>query len=60
MSQKIPAIVATTEGASLIVEDGVTGFIVERDASSIADAIKKLYLNESLRERMGCESRTKY
>ena len=59
MSQKIPAIVANTEGANLIVDDGKTGFIVERDASSIADAIEKLYLNESLREKMGCKSREK-
>jgi glycosyltransferase involved in cell wall biosynthesis len=59
MSQKIPAIVANTEGANLIVDDGLTGFIVERDASSIADAIERLYLNESLREKMGCKSREK-
>lgn len=59
MSQKIPAIVANTEGADLIVDDGLTGFIVERDAPSIADAIEKLYLNESLRKKMGYKSREK-
>lgn len=59
MSQKIPAIVGNAKGSDLIVDDGLTGFIVEREPASIANAIEKLHISESLREEMGSKSRTK-
>ncbi|EHQ56706.1 glycosyltransferase [gamma proteobacterium HIMB55] len=59
MSNRMPAVVANTEGADLIVDDGLTGFVVERDAADIASAIEKLYVSALLRDKMGEASRDK-
>jgi glycosyltransferase involved in cell wall biosynthesis len=49
-----PVVVANVGGLPEVVEDGVTGFVVEpRNAKQTANAIEKLVLDESLRRRMG-------
>ncbi len=49
-----PVVVANVGGLPEVVEDGVTGFVVEpRNPEQTANAIEKLVLDESLRRRMG-------
>ena len=59
MSQKIPPIVIDTDGSHLIVDNNQSGYIVEKTAVMIADAIEKLFTNKSLIKDMGVKSREK-
>jgi len=61
MQSGIP-IIATVEGAiSDIVDDGVTGFLVDKSSpAAIAEKIQILIDNPALRKRMGIAGRKKY
>lgn len=49
-----PVVVSNVGGLPEVVEDGVTGFVVEpRNSEQTANAIEKLVLDESLRKRVG-------
>jgi len=55
-------IISTTEGAiPEIVDEGQTGFLVpQKDVSALADKMKQLLLDKSLRIRMGAAGRKKF
>ncbi len=54
MSCGKPMVATRVGGIRELVEDGMTGFVVERgDAAAIADGILKLVADPALRERMG-------
>ena len=58
MSAAVPPIVTNSGGSPELVEDNVSGIVVPvRDSQSIADAIKKLYFDKSLRKSMGQRAR---
>ena len=59
MSQRIPPIVANTEGSDLIVDHEVSGLIVDRNCNDIAKGIERLYLDKALIDTMGKKSREK-
>jgi len=61
MQFKLP-VIATKEGAiPEIIDDGITGFLVEKDSpDQIADKIEILKKNPSLLETMGKAARKKY
>jgi glycosyltransferase involved in cell wall biosynthesis len=49
-------IIATREGAALdLIEDGVSGFFVERDSADIAQKLDRVAADARLRESMGLE-----
>lgn len=53
-----PVVVSNIGGLPEVVEDGVTGFVVERkDAAAAAEKLEKLVLDADLRERMGSAGR---
>lgn len=60
--EKGVACVSTIEGGIRdIIDDGVTGYVVEReDAQAAADAIEKLILNPELCKQMGAAGRRKF
>jgi glycosyltransferase involved in cell wall biosynthesis len=49
----LPMVVTRTSGTSQIVVDGDNGFVVERSAAAIADAVTKLAGDPALRTQMG-------
>lgn len=55
MAAGIPPIVSADvdPGARLIVEDGVSGYVVEREPQRVADAITRLLRDEALRQELG-------
>jgi glycosyltransferase involved in cell wall biosynthesis len=57
MREGLVPIVADVEGSDLIVEDGVSGFIVPRDAAAIAEKIRLLLADPDLRARMSQSAR---
>ena len=58
MSAAVPPIVTNSGGSPELVEDNVSGIVIPvKDSQAIADAIKKLYLDESLRTSMGQKAR---
>ncbi|HLU49501.1 MAG TPA: glycosyltransferase [Planctomycetota bacterium] len=57
MAAGVVPIVADVDGADLIVEDGVSGFLVPRDANAIAERVRLLLEDEPLRRRMAMEAR---
>ena len=58
MSAAVPPIVTNSGGSPELVEDDVSGIVIPvKDSQAIADAIKKLYLDESLRKSMGQKAR---
>ena len=58
MSAAVPPIVTNSGGSPELVEDNISGIVVPvRDSQSIADAIKKLYFDKSLRKSMGQRAR---
>lgn len=61
MQFQVP-VVSTMEGSiSEIVEDGVNGFLVAKnDPVGLAERIRTLMINRSLREQMGKEGRKKF
>lgn len=49
-----PVVVSNAGGLPEVVENGVTGYVVpKKDPESAADAIEKLVVDKSLREKMG-------
>lgn len=59
LASGLPVVVTDTGGSQELVETGVNGFIITRDQRAIAEAVKKLLTDESLRRRMGVASRTR-
>lgn len=61
MSYGLPCI-STNEGAvSDIIDDGVTGYVVERNkVQQLADKMELLIVDANLREAMGCAGKKKY
>jgi glycosyltransferase involved in cell wall biosynthesis len=59
MAMGVVPIVANVEGADRIVEHGVSGFIVEKDATQLASRILELLQDDALRQRMGAAAREK-
>lgn len=54
----LPVVATDIQGIPEIVQHDVTGYLVPpNDLSAAADAMKKLILDSSLRERMGCAGR---
>lgn len=52
------AVVVTRRGMlPELVKDGVSGYVVDEDSSSLSEALLELLRNEALRERMGAEAR---
>lgn len=61
MSLEIPAVATRVGGNPEIIEDGVTGMLIEPDmASPFATAIDKLYQDPVLRQRMGKAARQRF
>ncbi len=61
MSLEIPAVVTRVGGNPEIVEDGVTGMLIETGMSSpFALAIEKLHQAPDLRQRMGKAARQRF
>ena len=52
----VPSVTTAVGSASEVVIDGVTGFVVEPDASALAEALVRLLADES-RAEMGAEAR---
>lgn len=53
-----PAVTTDTSGCNEIIRDGVNGFLVPvRDAFALANALEKLIVDASLREKMGALGR---
>lgn len=59
MERSVPAIVADVDGAERIVEHGVDGLVVPREADAIAAAILALLKDETMRVKMGAAARQK-
>ncbi len=58
MSVGIPVVATDVDGFKEVVNDNVTGFIVQKkNPLKIANGLKKLVLDEKLREDMGLKSR---
>lgn len=59
MAMRVVPIVADVEGADLIVEDGVSGFVAPRDARALAARIIELLDDPARRARMGAAARAR-
>jgi glycosyltransferase involved in cell wall biosynthesis len=57
MAAGLPAVVADAPGVTECHIDGVTGFVVARDADSLAASIARLLSDPELRQRMGTAAR---
>jgi glycosyltransferase involved in cell wall biosynthesis len=57
MAMGVVPIVANVEGADLIVENDVSGYVVERDSVQIAEKIIALLRNDELRRKMAQAAR---
>jgi len=53
----LPAVVTNTSGAQEIVDDGVTGVVCDPEMDALGEAIKRLLIDEQLREKMSYEAR---
>jgi len=53
MARSLPVVVTRSGGLHEIVEQGVTGFIVEKEARALRDAVEALVTDPVLRTRMG-------
>lgn len=61
MQHKLPVVTTNEGGVEDIIEDGVNGFVCEKqDATSVADRLIRLITDESLRTRMGEAGYEKY
>lgn len=61
MQHKLPVVTTNEGGIEDIIEDGVNGFVCEKqDAPSMADQLVRLIMDESLRTRMGEAGYEKY
>ncbi|MBW2056318.1 MAG: glycosyltransferase family 4 protein [Deltaproteobacteria bacterium] len=59
MAMAKPAVVARRGMLPELVEDGETGFVVEDTPDNLLAALRKLILDENLRDRMGRAARSK-
>lgn len=57
LASGLPVVVTDTGGSSELVTEGVNGFIIERSAAALKEALKKLISNEPLCATMGQASR---
>ena len=58
MAYSVPPVVTSAGGSPELVVDGDCGFVVPpKDAAALTGAIRKLYDNRDLRERMGAAAR---
>lgn len=58
MAMEVPVVVTNTDGFKEVAVDGSTGFIVSKgNVDEIANALKKLIVNKSLREKFGKNGR---
>jgi glycosyltransferase involved in cell wall biosynthesis len=53
MARRLPAVVTKSGGLQEIVEDGVTGFHVEKEPIALREAVRRLLEDAGLRARMG-------
>ena len=55
MACGLPAVVSSANGTSEIITDGMDGFVLKdpTDATTLASMIRRLYLDQELRDRMG-------
>jgi len=54
MACQLPVIATDADGLKEVIENNVTGYIVSQDSPrEMADAIERLYRNESLRKKLG-------
>jgi phosphatidylinositol alpha-1,6-mannosyltransferase len=55
----VPQVAGDSGGAAEAVEDGVSGLVVRRpqDPVAVADAMRRLLVDEALRQRMGAAAR---
>ncbi|HEY2826902.1 MAG TPA: glycosyltransferase, partial [Pirellulales bacterium] len=61
MSFQLPVVATRWRGIPEIVDDGVTGFLIEaKKASAVADRLQQLQLNPDLRLAMGEAGRAKF
>lgn len=56
MATGLPLVVSNCRGNRDLVLDGENGFVVEEEATLFAEAIKKLYTSQFLRETFGAQS----
>lgn len=59
MERGIPPVVANVPGAEAIVENGVSGYLVNRNKDELAAALLRLFQDEEHREAMGRAARTR-
>lgn len=59
MAMGVVPIVADVEGARLIVDNGISGYVVPRNPKAIAERIIKLLKNQEIRQRMAVAARKK-
>ncbi len=57
MAAAVPVIASRVGGLPEIVEDGVTGLLVENEPGAVAAALTRLLADEPLRRRLGAEGR---
>jgi UDP-glucose:(heptosyl)LPS alpha-1,3-glucosyltransferase len=53
----VPVLATPVSGVTELVTDGESGFLIERDASSIADRLRRLGEDSTLRQQMGRSAR---
>lgn len=58
MASEVPVVGARAGGIPFVIEDGVTGFLVEPgDTAGYADRLRRLLLEPGLKQRMGAAAR---
>ncbi|WP_010147154.1 glycosyltransferase, partial [Serinicoccus profundi] len=58
MASEVPVVGARAGGIPFVIEDGVTGFLVEPgDTTGYADRLRRLLLEPGLKQRMGAAAR---
>jgi len=60
MGHSVPCVVSNIGGLPEVVEDGVSGFVVELDVMQTADKILSILASKELSERMGREALQRY
>ena len=59
MARSLPVVVTRSGGLAETVQDGETGFIVEKDSLALKRAVEALIADVGLRHRMGQAGRTR-
>ncbi len=54
---EVPVLAVKEGGVQETIQDGLSGYLVERDAALFASALQKLLKNPSLREQFGSQGR---